>query len=482
MGLSADRGGLEHIVVFVAAHPGHSRSRLATLMGVRRGPGVLDRALASEQIHYADSAVRTRGGALRSVRGLYPGPPKLPEVLFSEPATSGHQLRNLRTRAGVSPGALAYHLGVSRPLVSHWEADRQPMPPWVTERLVDALEAAQTPRPRRRTDSRRLRALLQAANRQPGQSRYALGVCSGRGRAVLEQALAAGYVHEAPAWTARSRQPVVGIFPGPQPKDASMPLLIADLREARLAAGWSHLAMGRHIGIAGTTLARWERELEEVPGWKAEAATAALATARAARSDDRGAILAALSAEPGLSRKSLLARLNYSQHANRIHAELDALIAAGLAVERHAGHHGQQRGVWPGPTQAVVLTPEQLRELRGSRGLEQRALAEQLGTHVQAIRDWEGAHRPMSLEWQQRLRENLEAMPDVREQLRCDVLAALPRNLRQLDLLGLAGHAELRALLQELIDAGRAHEGLVQAVNAAGVSQRRRGYLPGPGT
>jgi transcriptional regulator with XRE-family HTH domain len=480
---------LAPVVAIVEARPGLSRAAAARLLGCRRTTGLelLARAVAAGLVHEDESYVTIRGGAVRTAPGLFPGAGA--ELLFVEPGLSGEYLRSTRLRAKVNAASLAAHLGVTRVQLYRWESGQQPVPPRVRGLLRAAIEAAQTaqdaPAPRGHAAGPAYE-LLQAVRDQPGRSRWALSGRSQRTRRLLEQLLASGQVHEAPAWTEHTRQPSIGVFPGPSPRRETRSVLLADLRAARLAAGWSHLAMAGHIGVAGTTVARWERECEAVPGWATDAAAPALIAAQAARRDERAAVLAVITAEPGLSRKTLLARLGYSR-SPLTQGRVDALITAGLVHEEHADQRGRCSGLYPGPAAAEVLSPDDLRTGRTRAGLTQAELAERVGTHVQAVRDWEGGHRVLSPDWQRRLLEHLTTLPDAGTALLLAVADAVreqPRTRHELERLELGARGQVSAALDALVASGEIHVGRIGAgiVNARGqVSRGRVGYLNGPG-
>jgi DNA-binding transcriptional regulator YiaG len=467
------------VVDVVEAAPGLSYAEVARRVGGRRTSTLarLKAAVAAGAVHEGASSVRARGGALRSTVGLFPHPP-VDDDAQALPLTyvSGETARAMRALAGVSREAVARQLGVSSTLIYRWEDGRQPLPTWAVQTLPAALEDAQTPeRPARRRDARRLRELVAQVHRSPGLTRWQLAGPRKRDRQLLEQARRAGQLHEAPTWTGRSRFPAVGLYPGARPRlQAPRPVRVDELHRARLAAGWTNQSCAIRIGVAGTTLARWQRELEVVPAWANDGAARALAEARTHARDDQGAVLAAVRAEPGLSLKTLTARLGFTR-SPRPGAAVDELEAVGALHRRHAGRRGQRDGLFPGPAPTPTLTPQHLRELRGRTGLEQRALAELVGTHVQAVRDWEGGRRPMSLEWQHQLRATLEQLPDVDELLQQAVLAELqrsPRTRHGLHQLQLASRGRTEDAIDALLAAGHVQEGPI------GARQRRRGLLP----
>jgi DNA-binding transcriptional regulator YiaG len=330
---------------------------------------------------------------------------------------------------------------------------------------------------------------------------------SARRRAVLlDRALALGLVHIAPAWGRRTRQKLDGVYPGPRPQEEQPMVQVADLREARERAGWSQQTVATRLGVARTTVEHWERrcaepDREHVPGWASAAAAAALEEARQVAAERIGRpsrsdrILELIGQQPGLSEKALAKALSYERQ-DRIADDVHQLEEQQLIHRRHAGQHGQQTGLYPGPLQDDVLTPEELRELRTSRGLRQRELAERYGTHVQAVRDWESGRRPMSLEHQQALRALLEDLEPVgtpprllqlRERLAQEVERHAGRTRRQLDLVvteeQLGSRAEVDAALTDLVEDQVVHEGRIGAgiVGRAGrITAGRAGYLPGP--
>jgi len=490
--------GVSAVLDVVTASPGLTRAAAARALRCRRAVALelVAAAVAGDVVHEAESAVPIRAGATRTVTGLYPGPAA--RALFAEPALSGERLRQTRQRAGVSVGALAGHLDVSPAQLRRWETGQQSVPARVRVRVPGAIEAGQkaaaaqlehaATRPRRRRDARRYRELLERIAEQPGRSRYALVGTRTVDARLLEHALATGQAHEAPSWTERSRQPVVGVFPGPAPAAVALPrVVVADLVQARRDAGWSQDRIAQRLGLVRTTWARWERELELVPGWAAATAATVLEEARtaaAARTDRRTALVAAVVARPGLSRKALLSALGYTRWSGLSADALAAAVAAGEVHERHAGRHGQQSGLFPGPAPADVLTPARLRALRTRAGLTQRALAVTAGTHVQAVRDWESARRPIPHEWQTRLLERLEAQPDAVGTLCVEMASALPATRHQLDkLFSDRTPSERTAALKRLMAEGRAHAGRVGAGRegrAGRITLGRAGYLPGP--
>lgn len=514
-----DAADLAPVVEVVKARPGLSRAKVAGewLRG-RRGARLelVERALAAGLVHEGVSYVSIRGGAVRTVRGLYPGPA---EELDVQPALDGGRLRADRQRIGVPAGLLAAQLQVSRAQLYRWETGEQQIPPGVE--LHAALEAAQTalvgarPRRRRRRDAEELRDLLRDVRDNPGRGRYAVARSQRRQR-LLEQALAAGQLHEAQTWGRVTRQPVLGVFPGPaRPKAQPVRVRVGDLEEARLAAGWSRALLGRKIGealredppavVAGTTVARWVRECDVVPGWAAEAAADALARARLAgqsRHDRSEAVRAAVAAEPGRSRKALAASLGYTR-GNYIDRYLDALIAAGEVHEEHAGRHGVQKGLYPGPAPAVpVLTGERVRQERLRAGRTQRQLVEAgVVPSKQALQNWERGVVPIPPELQRPLLEYLEALPGgvpprmkraglvPGEELAPQVLELIcstgGRTWHQIEMAGLPGsRAELRRAVALLEADGRIRYGRI----GAGIpdpsrpnsraSRGRVGYLP----
>lgn len=477
----------------VTSNPGRTPAWVAGALKRRRAVALelVAAAIAADAVHQGESTVSIRGGAERTVLGLFPGPPP---ALFAEPALSGEQLRRTRLQAGLTVGGLAHELGVSIAQLRRWETGQQSVPTRVRTRVPAAIEAGQqaahaqleraATRPRRRTDARRYRDLLERIAEGPGRSRYALVGSRSIDARLLEHAIASGQAHEAPSWTERSRQPVVGVFPGSAPTaEAPVQVAIAAIADARRAAGWSQDRVADRLGIARTTWARWERGLELVPGWASPVAGEVLEEAQAAAATRRGhedELVAAAEARPGLSPKALKAAMGYSRPGRWFADALAAAVAAGRVHERHAGRRGQRGGIFPGPAPAEVLSAAQLRTLRERAGLTQRELAAAVGTHVQAVRDWEGTKRPLSAPWQAQLREYLEAQPDVLERLRLEVLAALPATRHQLDLRFPGKGQALTDALEVLVSDGRAVRGRVGAgrPGQSGPTRGRVGFLP----
>ena len=474
----------------------------AVALGGRRTSALaqLHAAVSAGLVHESQTQVPTKGNALRSALGLFPGPAAA-AVLPDEPMDA-RALRELRASTRVTQSNVARQLGVSRGLVHRWENDLQPIPTWAASHaLIGALEDAQTPqRPSRRRDSKRQRELLAQVRATPGISWHQLVGRSVRDRRLVESARRAGHLHEGPAWTKGTRQPVTGLFAGRRPQLEVAAVLMADLKRARLEAGWSHAAMAQHLSdadpadsarvtVAATTYAGWERTLLQVPGWAAAQASHALSQARSKRRDaaaeddqQRAAIVAAVTGQPGLSRKALLPRVQASR-PYQVESVLAQLLAENVLHERHAGRHGQQTGLYPGPSLGEVLTPEQLVALRTRAGLTQRRLAELVGYDVQGVRYWEDSTRPMSLEWQQKLRTYLEGCPDVpaaeRDHLEQQLLNALrerPRTRRQLHLLKFGFGSATDAALAGLVARGALVEDRVEVLDTDGVTFRRKGF------
>jgi DNA-binding XRE family transcriptional regulator len=171
--------------------------------------------------------------------------------------------------------------------------------------------------------------------------------------------------------------------------------------------------------------------------------------------------------------------------------------------ERHAGRHGQQTGLYPGPAPTPELTAEQLRTLRERAGQTQRELEELVGARRHAVGEWERGVGPIPLEWQQRLREVLEALPAARKPARArlagrlsaeELAAALVEAIHaaggltrhQVELLGVPGsRGEVDRALAQLeaegvIHRGRIGAGVVESGPRGRESRGRVGYLPGP--
>lgn len=513
------------VVEVVKARPGLSRAVAVDKLHGRREArrALLDQVLAAGLIHEGVSYVPIRGGAVRTVRGLFPGPAEELDVL---PADDASRLRADRQRIGATAALLAVKLGVSRAQLYRWETGQQPVPPGVDlaagleaaqQAVIDAAQAAArgVPRPRRRRrDVEELRRLLRDVRDNPGRGRYAVARGKRR-RQLLEQALAAGQLHEAQTWEPKMHQPVLGVFPGPaRPKAQPVQVRVEDLEEARLAAGWSRQGLGRRIGkaldpaqdppavVAGTTVSRWIRECEVVPGWAAAAAADVLVEARLAaqtRQDRREVVRAAVAAEPGRSRKTLAASLGFTR-GNYIDRELDELIAAGEVHEAHAGRHGVQLGLYPGPA-SPELPGSEVRKLREAAGLTQRQLVDVgLAPTREALRNWEQGVVPIPPQHRGPLLEYLLAQPAAAKPARVnrqgllDVGELAPLLLehvqrtggatrRQLDLVEgqLGSRAEMDRALAQLEADGLIRSGRVGAgdVGRKGrITLGRVGYLP----
>jgi DNA-binding transcriptional regulator YiaG len=504
--------GVRDVVDAVTAAPGMSRAAAARALHCRRviALELVGQALAADLIHEDESTVAIRGRARRTVTGLYPGPAA--RALFAEPTLSGKQLRAARERAGVPPGVMARHLHISPAQLRRWETGAQILPARMHLLVTDALETAQDeiaqaalrpakvrePRPapersNRRTDAHRLARLLSQIDDHPGRSRWDLVRTRTIDRRLLERALEAGQVHEAPTWTPRSRQPVVGVFPGTAPSAVLPEVLVADLVAARVAVGWSQDVVANRLGVARPTWARWERESDVVPGWASAAAAAALREAQAApvAIHPRDRIAAAVQTVPGSTWGEAIAAAGFSKNpaARRYVSEL---LAAGRVHQRWRGERGQRHGwLHPGPAPVDVLTGQQLRERRHAAGLLQRDLAALADTDLGSVRAWEQGLRRIPEHRQFQLDELLAAQPDAPGRAHAALLTAVlavireqPRNRYQLELLNLASRGELTAVLDVLVASGEIHVGRIGAgiVNARGqVSRGRVGYLNGPG-
>jgi len=309
---------------------------------------------------------------------------------------------------------------------------------------------------------------------------------------VLREALEDGLVHLAPSWRPGASRAVAGVYPGPQPARASDQVLVAALRRAREGAGWSQEALAVRLGITRSTVQRWEEQLVHVPGWASEVAAAVLLEARRARRDLAAAVVAAIDADPGLSRQALARRLGHSRQDGAVREVLRPLLEVGAVHERHAGRRGQQGGLFPGSAPVEVLTPEALRERREALGLLQRDLADHVGAAVTTYQAWEWGISPMTLEGQHQLSAALEALAPTspRERLRSlllEVVAEGRGTLHQLYLAAvradLGGPAAVKAELEVLAARGAVHPGRLVAPSAdlrGRIPRGREGFLLGP--
>jgi transcriptional regulator with XRE-family HTH domain len=181
----------------------------------------------------------------------------------------GPRLRQLRENAGLSRRTVADSLGISYPLVSHWENGYQ-LPAQRHRSHLAALYGVNTLSfPKRRPEPDPIEGMSLAAVRQRAgftqcDAARAIGIDQsrlcywerGKIRPSLEglAALAALYVVQPEE---------IDLPPGSLSKD-----LILDgarLRAARKGRGWTRMELAARLDMAENTIAKWENQLRQRP-------------------------------------------------------------------------------------------------------------------------------------------------------------------------------------------------------------------------
>jgi DNA-binding transcriptional regulator YiaG len=343
---------------------------------------------------------------VRSVRGLFIGP--APSENATPVAVSdGQQLRVLRESAHVSQASLGAQLGVSRFLVNHWEAGRQSMPPWISPRLLEALEAAQHPAPsRRRRAVTRRRAVMEVIEASPGLTRRELrGRCRMTHEAVaqiLEQLLQAGAIHETSTLCtlAAGQRFGVGVFLGPARPGPPSPTTHV-LREAGQRAGWSQARIARALDLSPSA---WSKRLARTPdqampgciGPKANEVLQAMYEDGQRFEQD---LLTAITKKP--TTREQLTRGTYGRSVV-VEETIDRLLSAGRMHRGYAqtiNATGVARNVevlclGPAPAVEPILNPAELTDRRRHTGLSRAQFAARFGVSKAQMGYWEKGDQP----------------------------------------------------------------------------------------
>src|SRR5580765_1287521 len=346
-----------HVAGEVARGPGRTRRAVAQALG-----GRLMSTLAAVDVAIAAQLVHVTPGPVSWVSGPQKGRARLAVVLLPGPAPAetstpasldGSQLRALRTAAGVTQGALAAWLGVSRPLVAQWESGRS-VPAEMAAQVSGALEAE--------TQAAAAGVSLGGAPALVGQILAEVRADPGISRAQVERrsprrAEAVAYAEQAGAIQTRERPHRHGttqslwLSQGTVPPPEVAPVLVAEMIEARRAAAWSRSDLARAAGLGSTLLDQWENGAQatpEVPRWATEQVRAALRRAAVeaqAVDGDAARVRAAVQGAPGRRRAEVLRSCGLSSAAEGRGARLVELLAE--RGELHA--LGDELTLWPGP-------------------------------------------------------------------------------------------------------------------------------------
>lgn len=396
-----------HVLAAVSAEPGLTRAATAHALGGQRARTLATIAAALEAglVHEDLTRVRTRGGAMRSARGLYPGPAPVRPAAEAESQpqrlsllATGTGLRATRQAMEVGAPALAAALGVSRELVYAWEAERQPVPAWAHPLLAPALVAAQQAKGvKRGREARELRELVERVQDEPGITRKGLGALAGRRKRLLESALSSRRVHEAPAWVGPNHRPVTGLYPTTPPRPAAA-ITGEQLRTARQHAGWSQHPVATRLGVATGTLCRWERSGEALPPWALNRARDVLREAVERRQDLHQRLVSEIGRRPGVAPERLTrGTFGRSQVVLQALAELLAEGAVHLEAtptRNAAGVERHVQGLHLGPAIAApTISADHLAARRRAAGLSRAELARRLGVSNTLVRHWELGHQ-----------------------------------------------------------------------------------------
>lgn len=309
-------------------------------------------AIAAELAHERAIDLPARGGAKRTGRGIFPGPPTGPGP--GRPL-SADDVREARQQLGLNRLQLAEQLGVSRGLVSQWEHDKKRPPAWLTQRLDDLVSAAAS---------------------------------SGGEEAATAKVDA----------------------PPPSPPAS---LSADELRRLLDDAGWPQARLAEALDISTTTVCGWCRGRRLVPTERVDELRSLLSAAAA---DGRERVLRAIEAQPGLTREALTRGsrdgVGGLGRGHAVAEVLDELLAAGLIhqashmVTNAAGVERAVVGLFAGPAPAATpMTRGELRQRRRTVGWSTRDLARRLDVSHTQVGHWESGWQPIPQARADQLRE-----------------------------------------------------------------------------
>jgi len=411
--------------------------------------GALERYLTAGRLFRAKGTVNDRVGRPRVVWRFYPEPQESKRVSSS---MTGNWLREQLTEKGWTHEALAGELGVTREAVRSWaQRKQQPIPPGRQDDVARVLAGTRPPQPARRLavsampdlrEQRRDAGLTQAelAHRlgmRRGQAtvsawergdasvsettagRIADVLAAAAAQRVTAEQLRAG--RERAGWTqpelaqrlgvkpARlrrwemGRSPIPSLLWGPiravlenaPAEEPDEP--ISDLRERREALHWSQDHLAERLGVWQADVSRWERGAPVAPAMRERVERELEAgTPIDPGAGRRAAIVALVSAEPGLSGRLIMGRVGGSWDAVR--AELD-LLKAGGKVHDHStpytdgrGRVRSRPGLYPDPappSSAPSLGGEEIVRRREQLGWSQAQLAREMGIAATIVFRWE---------------------------------------------------------------------------------------------
>jgi transcriptional regulator with XRE-family HTH domain len=377
----------------------------------------------------------------------------------------------------VSHREAAALLGVSQPSVSRWAASETSLPGWVLPKLVSLVGATR--------QATRLERALEEVSESPGRSRSAFRArglrdadleelirdgrvvdlevpqADSRGRLYTRRGLytasaASSAVPKSPtdgSWL-REQRLALGLTPNelaerlklapttvrsweneiravPQGRWAQVHQVLAEppvsgdeIRQARLAAGWTLAEFGAAAGgVRLSQVATWELGTRPVPTKRLGAVRAAVreASAVAARRERVPEVVPKVvewvRTHPGRTRQPFL---NGHAHPELWAAALALALETGRVVERFAPDNGPKprrlmRLYVPGaapPQPRHQLTGTQLRQARQEAGIKARDIGAALGMSGGAVNSWERRGEELVPDWW--TERVLQALADLR--------------------------------------------------------------------
>lgn len=372
------------------------------------------------------------------------------------PSRHGGELRARRERRGLSQRKLARRLGISAMTVSRWEHG-EPIPAAHAARVEQMLAAV--PAPPSMTGEE-----LHGRREQAGLSRERLARRLDVSRALV-WLWESGEQRIPPERVGELRQ-VLDQAAAPSPMDG------AELRRRRQVRGLTQAQLAQRLGVVPSLVGMWERARARITPGRAAQLHQLLQPADGLVA----AAVAAVTAESGLTRTALMARLRGSRDRRR--AAVQAAIASGKVVERQgaappAGQIRQHRGLYPS---AAPLRPYDLRTGRHRCHWTQAYLAARLHVPATIVAAWEQGSQPIPAEQAPRLREVLAAGVDLAdEEAVRRLVRAAPGSSRTALLRGRG--KSCKAALARLLEAGELELRRTPFQDRAGAWQTRLGLF-----
>ncbi len=338
-------------------------------------------------------------------------------------------------------------------------------------------------------------AVVDVVRAHPGMTRAAL-VRRLTGRAVrrhqvVQQALAAGLLHEGPTFVPTrggALRSATGLHPGPPTGPAAERMRVEQVRRRRAELRLSQQALAGRLGVHPRLVRHWESGTQPVPTWAAarlaallDLGRAVLPTRRHARA--RNELLQLVRRHPGLTRR----RLRELQGRRRpVLQALQAALDAGLLHEVPTRRGGV--GFWAGSEPRSDGQPPSGAELRTARLLAGRSagpVARRLGVTMGQLCAWERRDEGLPTWVTTRGREMLADLVQARHKLDERLLQEVQRrpgvSTEQLTRGTFGRAAAVSSALGRLLEQGRVHSAYAPTTDRTGLTRPLRGLHPGPG-